>query len=237
MNNQEHFIDAKRGFSKFMANVYAWMAIGVLLSASVVYLLLYTYTPIANAFWNLIISTDGMAIYGFIILELVLVFSFRFNPEKMKSPVNYALKFITYSIVNGITISVVLLAYTTASIFNAFISAFALFAVMSLIGFVTKKDLSSLGGILLSMLLGLIIASLVNVFFLQSGTADFILSIITVIIFVGLTAYDTQKCKTIYQQFGGTAAISSIAIGCALELYLDFINLFLSLLRIFGKRR
>lgn len=237
MDNQQKVMDSKSGFPQFMASIYAWMAGGILLSALIVYLLLYTYTPIANAFWNLITATNGMAFYGFIILELVLVFSFRFNPEKVKSPANYAVKFILYSIVNGMTLTLVLLAYTTASILNAFVSTFALFAVMSLIGFVTKKDLSSLGGILMSMLIGLIIASLVNLFFLQSTAADFILSIITVLIFVGLTAYDTQKCKKVYSYYGGTALASSVAIGCALELYLDFINIFLAILRIFGKRR
>lgn len=237
MNKQGKVIETGKEFPQFMASVYAWMAGGILLSAWMVYLLLYTYTPFANAIWNLIISTNGMAIYGFLILELVLVFTFRFNPEKIKSPINYAVKFILYSLVNGITLSMILLAYTTASILNAFISAFALFAVMSLIGFFTKKDLSSLGGILLSMLLGLIITSFINLFFLQSSTAEFVLSIITVIIFIGLTAYDTQKLKVLYHHYGDTTILSSLAIGCALELYLDFINLFISLLRIFGKRK
>lgn len=237
MNKQEKIIDAGKGFPQFMARVYAWMAGGILLSAWMVYLLLYTYTPFANFIWNLIISTDGMAIYGFLILELVLVFTFRFNPEKMKSPANYAIKFVLYSLVNGITLSMILLMYTTASILNAFVSAFALFLVMSLIGFFTKKDLSSLGGILVSMLLGLIITSFINLFFLQSTMADFILSIITVIIFIGLTAYDTQKLKVVYHNYGDSTLINSLAIGCALELYLDFINLFIGLLRIFGKRK
>lgn len=237
MNNQENVVENGKGFPQFMASVYAWMAGGILLSAWMVYLLLYTYSPFANAIWSLIISTNGMAIYGFIILELVLVFTFRFNPEKMRSSLNYAVKFILYSLVNGITLSMILLMYTTASIFNAFVSAFGLFAVMSLIGFFTKKDLSSLGGILISMLLGLIITSLINVFFLQSSMADFILSIITVIIFIGLTAYDTQKLKVVYNQYGNTAIIGSLAIASALNLYLDFINLFISLLRIFGKRK
>lgn len=237
MNQQEKVVESGKGFPRFMTSVYAWMAGGILLSAWMVYLLLYTYTPFANAIWNLIISTNGMAIYGFLILELVLVFTFRFNPEKMRSSVNYAVKFILYSLINGITLSMILLMYTTASILNAFVSAFALFAVMSLIGFFTKKDLSSLGGILISMLIGLIITSFINLFLLQSGTADFILSIITVIIFIGLTAYDTQKLKVVYHQHGDTAILGSLAIACALNLYLDFINLFISLLRIFGKRR
>lgn len=234
---KEEKLEVKSGFPSFMSKIYAWMAGGILLSTVTVYTILYTFSPIANAFWNLMEATNGWAAYGFIILELVLVFSFRFNPEKMQHTANYATKFLAYSIVNGVTLAIILLMYTEASILNAFISTFALFVVMSAIGFITKRDLSKLGGILFSMLIGLIIASVINLFLLRSSTADFILSIITVIIFTGLTAYDTQKCKAIYAQYGETTTVSSLAIICALELYLDFINLFLGILRIFGNRK
>lgn len=233
----EEKIGVNSGLPSFMSKIYAWMAGGILLSALTVYTILYTFTPLANAFWWLMTVTNGWAIYGFIILELFLVFSFRFNPEKVQPTSNYALKFIAYSFVNGLTLAIVLLMYTEASIFNAFISTFALFGAMSIIGFITKKDLSKLGGILLSMLIGLIISSVINLFLFRSSTVDFVLSIITVLIFTGLTAYDTQKCKAIYATYGGTKSINGLAIVCALELYLDFINLFLGLLRIFGKRR
>lgn len=132
------------------------------------------------------------------------------------------------------TITVYLIIYSDNFLSVAF---WKLLAAMSIIGFTTKKDLSKLGGILLSMLMGLIIASLVNLFLLKSSAGDFILSIITIIIFVGLTAYDTQKCKVLYHKFSDQGILSRLVIGLALELYLDFINLFLSILRIFGNRK
>lgn len=236
-SNGAQEVQSQQSFSRFMSGIYAWVAGGLLISALTVFFLMYSYNPVSVAFWNLIVATNGMVIYGFIILELVLVFTFRFNPENIKSKANYVVKYLLYAMVNGITLSLVVFSYTDASVFNAFISTVGLFAVLSVIGFTTKKDLSKLGGILLSMLLGLIIASLVNIFFLHSSVGDLVLSIITVVIFVGLTAYDTQKCRYLYQEFAGSPLLSRLSIGLALELYLDFINLFLSILRIFGKRK
>lgn len=236
-NSTQQYSETKLSFARFMSSIYAWVASGLLISTITVYLIIYSDNFLSAAFWKLLAATNGMAIYGFIILELALVFTFRFNTANIKSVANYATKFILYSIINGITLSLIVFSYTNASVINAFVSTFGLFAAMSIIGFTTKKDLSKLGGILLSMLMGLIIASLVNLFLLKSSAGDFVLSVITIIIFVGLTAYDTQKCKVLYHKFSGQAILSRLVIGLALELYLDFINLFLSILRIFGNRK
>ncbi|MGX7417740.1 Bax inhibitor-1/YccA family protein [Carnobacterium gallinarum] len=235
--NNEYQVASQTGLGRFFAKVYAWVAAGLFLSAATSFVLLYTNSFISQFFWTLVYNTNGLIIWGFVILEFILVFSLRIKNGKLKSTPVTISGYILYSVVSGITLSVILLAYTDSSILNAFLSTVVTFGGMSLLGFVTKKDLSGIGGALLSALLGLIIASVVNLVLLQSETGDFILSIITVIIFSGLTAYDTQKCKVLYAHYGETEMANSIAINCALELYLDFINIFIALLRIFGKRR
>ena len=137
----------------------------------------------------------------------------------------------------GLSLAPIFLAYTGASIARAFFVTSSLFLAMSLYGYTTKKDLTSMGSFMFMGLIGLIIASLVNLF-LQSSALQFALSILTVIIFTGLTAYDTQRIKSIYYQFAGNAeAISKAATMGALTLYMDFINMFLAILRLFGDRR
>jgi len=135
----------------------------------------------------------------------------------------------------GVTMSCIFLAYTQSSIASTFFITAGTFAVMSVYGFTTKKDLTSIGGLLIMALVGLIIASLVN-YFLKSSMFDLIISCIGVLIFVGLTAYDTQKIKALMNQ-ENTEENQKMAIIGSLMLYLDFINLFLFLLRIFGRRR
>jgi len=135
----------------------------------------------------------------------------------------------------GVTMSCIFLAYTQSSIASTFFITAGTFAVMSVYGFTTKKDLTSIGGLLIMALVGLIIASLVN-YFLKSSMFDLIISCIGVLIFVGLTAYDTQKIKALMNQ-ENTEENQKMAIVGSLMLYLDFINLFLFLLRIFGRRR
>lgn len=137
----------------------------------------------------------------------------------------------------GLALTPVFLAYTGASIARAFFVTASLFGAMSLYGYTTKKDLTAMGSFLMMGLIGVIIASIVNIF-LKSSAMDFAISILTVIIFTGLTAYDTQRIKSIYFQFAGNAeGISKAATMGALTLYMDFINMFLAILRLFGDRR
>lgn len=145
--------------------------------------------------------------------------------------------FLVYCFMTGVTLSAIFLVYTTASIINAFFIAAATFGVMSLYGMITKVDLSKMGQILIMGLFGIIIASVVNMF-LRSPATDFIISIVAVLIFVGLIAYDTQKLRAMSSQVhAGSEGEEKLSIMGALTLYLDFINLFLQLLRLFGKRR
>lgn len=145
--------------------------------------------------------------------------------------------FILYSVLNGVTLSTIFMMYTTESIATTFFVTAGTFFVMSLIGYVTRIDLSRMGNILMMMLVGFIIATVVNIF-LASGTLYWILTYAGVIIFVGLTAWDTQKLKMIYLQHGTPdESGQKLALLGALTLYLDFVNLFLFLLRIFGDRR
>jgi FtsH-binding integral membrane protein len=138
---------------------------------------------------------------------------------------------------NGITLSPILLIYTGASVAATFFITAATFGVMSIAGYVTKKDLSTMGSYLMMGLIGVIIASVVNMF-LHSETMDYIISYLGVFIFIGLTAYDTQKIKTLGQEaLNNGASMQKIAILGALTLYLDFVNLFLYLLRLFGRRK
>lgn len=147
------------------------------------------------------------------------------------------LLFIFYSVLNGVTLSTIFMMYTTESIATTFFVTAGTFFVMSLIGYVTRIDLSRMGNILMMMLVGFIIATVVNIF-LASGTLYWILTYAGVIIFVGLTAWDTQKLKMIYLQHGTSdESGQKLALLGALTLYLDFVNLFLFLLRIFGDRR
>jgi FtsH-binding integral membrane protein len=137
----------------------------------------------------------------------------------------------------GFAITPTLMAYTNASVARAFFISSSLFGIMSLYGYTTKRDLTAMGSFMRMGLIGVILAMIVN-FFLQSSALDFALSILVVIIFTGLTAYDTQKIKTMYYQFAGNAeALSKAATMGALALYMDFINMFLAILRLFGERR
>jgi FtsH-binding integral membrane protein len=146
--------------------------------------------------------------------------------------------FVVYSILNGVTLSFVFLAYTLTSITSTFFITAGTFAAMSLIGYNTKKDLSGIGRYLLFALVGLIIASVVNIF-LASSPLQWLISFIGVIVFVGLTAYDTQKIKQMFLMYGDDVNESTqkLALMGSLSLYLDFINLFLYLLRFFGDRK
>ena len=181
-----------------------------------------------------LIFGNSIVFFGLIIAEFALVFFLSARIRTMsKSAAGIA--FAAYSVVNGLTLSSVLIVYAETSVARVFVIAALLFGVMTVYGMTTKSDLMSAGRYLFMGLVGIIIASLVNMF-LGSSTLDWIISLVGVALFTGLTAYDTQKVLHASASADGSEAFDKIAIIAALELYLDFINLFLYLLRLFGKK-
>ena len=217
-------------FAVLMRNVYTWMACGLAMTA------LTAMIVGRNENWVYTLATSGMY-WGLLIAEVVLVIFLSARINKM-SFATAGLMFAAYAILNGVTMSFIMLAYTAESIAQAFFVTAGTFGGMSLVGFFIKKDLSAMGRTMMMALIGLIIATIVNIFWQNSMMAS-ILNYAGVIIFVGLTAYDTQKIKQMalvsYNQEGEIS--QKIALLGALTLYLDFINLFIYLLRIFGKRK
>lgn len=216
--------------NRFIAKVYAWMSIAMLITA---------FTSLY------VVNTDGLLEFIFgtryvfmalIIGELLLVGSLVGFIQKISSAAATYI-FIAYSVLNGLTLSVVFLAYTAGSIASTFFVTAGMFGIMSLIGYYTKKDLTKLGSLLFMALIGVIIGSIVNMF-IANEMLYWITTYIGIIVFVGLIAYDTQKIKNM--NVGTDENDESYKKGAiigALALYLDFVNLFLLLLRIFGKRR
>ena len=216
----------------FLAKVFNWMAIGLGLTGLAAFLTVNSQAALQFVFGN------KMVFYGLIFGELGLVFYLSARIERISAQAATGL-FIAYSILNGVTLSAILLLYTMTSVAATFFVTAGMFGAMSVYGFVTKKDLSSWGSFLFMGLIGIIIASVVNIF-LGSSMMSWIISGIGVIIFTGLTAYDVQQITRMGEQGimnGGESAIRKGAIMGALKLYLDFINLFLMLLRFMGDRR
>ncbi len=216
--------------TSFIQRTYAWMCGGLLVTAGVAYGVASSQT-LTNFF-----TMNVWVFYGLLILELIAVFCFAMLAQKM-SAFLAGFVFLLYSILNGLTFSLIFLIYTGSSIAITFLITAGTFGVMSLYGYFTKRDLTAVGHIALMALIGLIIASLVNLFF-SNGVVYWITTYAGVLIFVALTAYDTQKLKQLYivgeNTVGGEP---KEAIVGALTLYLDFINLFLFFLRIFGRQR
>ena len=211
----------------FLNQVYAWMASGLLITAVVAYV-------VANSMELLLFSFQYRWILFIAQLGLVFVLAGRINTLSHSAATGM---FLIYSALMGMTLSGILVIYTSESIASVFAITAGTFGGMSLYGYTTKRDLSGMGSMLFMALLGIIIASFVN-FFLRSEGLMWLLTYAGVLIFVALTAYDTQKLKKMAEQFAGDEeATKKFAIFCALTLYLDFLNLFLYLLRIFGKRR
>lgn len=218
------------GLTRLMGRVYGWMGAALLISAVSSLLFLSSETALQLVFGNRI------GFWVLIIAEFLLVIGISGAINRISASTATAL-FILYAILNGITLSPILLIYTGASVAATFFITAATFGVMSIAGYVTKKDLSTMGSYLIMGLIGVIIASVVNMF-LHSETMDYIISYLGVFIFIGLTAYDTQKIKTLGQEaINNGASMQKIAILGALTLYLDFVNLFLYLLRLFGRRK
>jgi len=216
--------------STFMTKVYAWMCMALMITAVVAAFVASSPEMFRSIFGN------RFAFLILMIAELGLVVALSGAIDRM-SAVTATMIFIVYSALNGLTMSVIFLVYTTGSIGTTFAVTAGTFGVMSLYGYTTKRDLTSWGNLLFMALIGLIIASVVNMF-LQSPLFYWICTYAGILIFVGLTAYDTQKIKELGAQgFNTSDGMQKGAIIGALQLYLDFINLFLLLLRLFGNRR
>ena len=219
-----------QAFPVLMRKVYVWMTLALVITGVTAY-------GVANSPGVIsAIYSNQAVMWGLIIAELALVIGISAAINKL-SLTTATLLFVLYSAVNGVVLSSIFLIYTASSIASVFFITAGTFAVMAFIGYTTKTDLTSLGKILLMALIGLIIASLVNVFFVKSTGFDLIISYVGVLIFVGLTAYDSQKIKQMLLMApdAGEGAQKLALLG-ALSLYLDFINLFIYLLRILGKR-
>jgi len=211
----------------FIRSVYGWMFGGLLLTAVAA-----LWVVMSPAMQQLVIFNPIIRI-GLLFAEIGIVFYLSLRLTKM-SAAAAAGAFLVYSILNGLTLSVIFFAYTQGSIVQAFVTAAGMFGAMSVYGTVTKRDLTSWGSFFMMGVFGIIICMLVNMF-LHSTGLDFVISILGVFIFLGLTAYDTQKIRA-YANIGGGMSDNFAIIG-ALRLYLDFVNIFLFLLRLFGGRR
>jgi uncharacterized protein len=218
----------------FMANVFMWMFAALAISGFVAF-----YVAGNAEILNMLISeTGGLNLLGYAVMfaPLAFVLVMSFGLHKLSYSV-LLLLFIAYSFVNGVSFSFILLSYTAGSVAACFASAAVMFAIMAIAGYTTQQDLTKFGSIMIMGLIGILVASLVN-FFLKSDTMDYIISFVGVLVFTGLTAYDVQKLKHIgmVSEPGAEATKKATVMG-ALNLYLDFVNLFIMLLRLFGGRR
>ena len=220
-------IQERSGLNQFYAKVYAFVGLGIGLSALVSALMLTVFQ--AQLTYFLMHGRLWLMIATFAELGLVFVAS---SMAAKNSPAALPV-FLVYSLLNGFTLSFVVAFYTPGTVLSAFVSSALLFFVMAAIGIFTKKDLSGMGRALMAALVGLIIAMVVNIF-LASGFFDYMISIAMVLVFSGLIAWDNQKIRYVYEQSRGEVATGWV-ISMALSIYLDFINLFLSILRIFGR--
>lgn len=229
-NVSQKQLDIDQGISVYMTKVYNWMAVALLITGFAAYFTAGSEQLIQLIFGNKILF------FGLIIAEIGLVGYISARIHKLSS-FNATLLFLLYSLLNGLTLSFIFMAYTSGSIASTFMITAGTFGTMSVYGYFTKSDLTKIGNIAFMGLIGIIIASVVN-FFLKSDMMSWIITYLGVAIFVGLTAYDTQKLKRIAMQgFENEENREKSAILGALTLYLDFINLFLFLLRIFGNRK
>ncbi len=214
----------------FMSQVYLWMFAGLLVTAVASFVVMAV--PALRAF---VFTSTGIIILAVSTIGLVLYITARISRLSASTATGF---FLAYAALNGAMLSPILLVYTGASIVSTFIITALMFASMAIYGYTTKRDLSPIGSFLMMGLIGIIIASIVNIF-LQNSAMDFVISVIGVIVFAGLTAYDNQRIREMAEDapLDDAVAIRRGAILGALTLYLDFINLFLHLLRLFGERR
>jgi FtsH-binding integral membrane protein len=211
---------------RFMAAVYRWMTLGLAVTAGVALWVTTSPTALQLLFGN------RAAMIVLVVAQLGLVFALSAAAQRLSAPAAGAM-FILYSALTGAMLSSVLIVYTGTSVALAFFTTAGTFGAMSVYGTVTKRDLTGWRSFLMMGLIGMVIAAVVNIF-LRSSALSFVFSCMGVIVFTGLTAYDTQRLREFARAGGGTA---SLAVNGALSLYLNFINLFLSLMRLMGGRR
>jgi len=225
--SQQQVIEETR---RFFQKVYGWMFLGLIISGITAY-----WVASNPSLYKFILLNEGI-FYSLLIGELALVFGLVWLMKRISANIAIFM-FLLYCFMTGLTLSVIFLVFTIESIGLAFFITACMFGIMSIYGYFTKTDLTQIGQVLIMGLFGIVIAGLVNLF-LRNTLIDYIVSFIGVIVFTGLTAYDTQKIKKI-NIIGneGTPEDTKESIMGALELYLDFVNLFLSLLRLLGKRR
>ncbi|MCO4782334.1 MAG: Bax inhibitor-1/YccA family protein [Candidatus Cloacimonetes bacterium] len=218
---------SQEGLSTFISQVFGWMFAALFLTSATSYIVLSNEALLNVAFKYM---------WPLIILELFAVGFLAIRVHKM-SPITATVVFFAYAFCNGFTLTPLIAAYTGESIAGTFMITAGTFGCMSFYGMTTKKDLTSWGSLLLTALIGIIIAAVVNVFILQSSGFSLVISGIAILVFVGLIAYDTQMIKSTYQEgMERSAAGHNLAILAALNLYLDFVNLFIHLLQFFGDR-
>lgn len=228
--SRDRELEMSAAFPVLMRKVYLWMTMALVITGFTAFYVAHSETLMMAIFTNQILF------WGLLIAELGLVIGLSAAINKLSLTVA-TLMFVLYSVINGATMSFIFLAYTASSITNVFFITAGTFAAMALFGYFTKTDLTSMGKILMMALIGVIIASVVNIFTKSEGLS-IILNYVGVLVFVGLTAYDTQKIKQMMLMAPDAGEGSQkMALLGALSLYLDFINLFLYLLRIFGSRR
>lgn len=226
--------DAAASVRTFLANVFSFMTMALVISGVMAW---WFGNDLTKLQYLINFETGGQTILGWVVMlaPLGLVFAMGGLVNKMSSTALLAV-FLLFSCIMGISLSYIFLIYSMSAITNVFFITAAVFGVMAVAGYTTKTDLTKLGSILMIGLIGIVIASLVNLF-LKSDTMSYVVSIIGVVVFTGLTAYDVQKLKRMGEQVAtGTETAQKMALMGALSLYLDFINLFLMLLRLFGRR-
>jgi FtsH-binding integral membrane protein len=229
-NDQSINIDSSAVSRSFVANVFSYMTLALVITGVAAYWFAASGNILA------LLQGSSLLLWGVMLapIGMVLIMSFAFNRLSFSALMGL---FLAYSLVNGISLSVIFLIYSSAAISKVFFITAGLFGTMAVVGYTTKTDLTKLGSILMMAVFGIVIASLVN-YFLESAAFDYLISCVGVLVFTGLVAYDTQKVKRIGAGVEyGTATAGKLALMGALSLYLDFINLFLFLLRVFGGRR
>ncbi len=224
-------INIDAGLRNYFIKVYNYMAGGLLLTALSAFFLLQ------SGMINIFFTQTGLSGLGWLALLAPLAMIFGFGWVINRGTIGQVkAMFWAFSAVMGISISPILIAYTGASVTRVFLITSAMFGTMSLYGYTTKKDLSGVGSFMMMGLYGIIIASIVNIF-MKSAAVYYAISYISVVVFVGLTAWDTQKIRLMYSASDNADTMGRKAISGALTLYMDFINMFLALLRIMGDRR
>lgn len=217
--------------NKFLARTYGWMTLALIISGLTAFgtsTFLQSEYKISTVFFQI-----GFPILA--IAEIILVAWLSASISKI-STAGASIAFIVYSVLNGLTLSSIFIVYNLSSLVTIFLTSAGMFAAMAIYGTFTKQNILSFGRYFSMALIGLIIATIVN-FFVKSGTFDWILSIVTVVLFTGLSAYDAQKMCRVSERAENSDIFKKASIIGALELYLDFINIFLAMLRLFGKRK